>query len=144
MNFLKNWCTSLTCKQHQQSFIKFWSLVPKKWGFRQTDRHTTYHCYFKVTDENCSSGTKNKMKSDKMKWKPQGGITSQNHKSATKKSSFFKSRARDCYNPLRPSVGWSIDRSFVGDFGIPAPAQFPIALVHQRAFWSIRVVCIRP
>ena len=56
----------LTYKQHQQSFIKFWSLVPEIWeGFkqtnkqtdRQTNKQTTYHCYFIVTDENCSSGT---------------------------------------------------------------------------------------
>ena len=57
---------------------------------------------------------------------------------------FIKSRARDWYNPLCPSVGWSVDRSFVGDLSITAPVQFPIALVHQRAFWSIRVVFIRP
>ena len=47
----------LTYKQHQQNFIKFWSLFSKIWeGFKQTDdRQTTHHCYHIVTEENCST-----------------------------------------------------------------------------------------
>ena len=52
----------LTYKQHQQSFIKFWSLDPKLWeGFKQQTNRLHDHCYHIVTDENCLSGTKNKI-----------------------------------------------------------------------------------
>ena len=43
--------------------MNFWGLVQKIGeGFKQTNkRQTTHHCYHIVTDENCLSGTKNKI-----------------------------------------------------------------------------------